>query len=86
MADQRPKEPVIFFCLRRKATDESVFVTGVDLLVHEAEAHNKSVVTLSLHRAGRVEHLLRWISYDLHLVILVLEELVVERSGYVDLL
>ena len=86
MADERPEEPVVVLRLGREAANQTVLVPGVDLLVHKAEAHDEAVVTLPLHRAGRVQHLLCRISHDVHVVVLILEELVLHRPRHIDLL
>ena len=86
VSNQRADEPVVVLSLRRKAADEPVLVTGVDLLVHEAEADDESIVALPLHRAWSVQDLLSWVRHDLHLLVLILEQLMVERPGHIDLL
>lgn len=67
VAYQRSDEPLFIVGSHGERADEAVFISGVDLLVHEAEAANESVVPLPLHRARRIQDLLSWIVDDLHL-------------------
>ena len=69
---------------RREGADQAVLVARVNFVIHETEAGDETVVALTLHGARRLEHLLRSVVDNLHLMILVLEELMVLRALHIN--
>ena len=67
MPDQRSDEPLLVLGLSGERADKTVFISGVDFLVHNTEASDKPIVPLSLHGTRSIENLFSRVVDNLHL-------------------
>jgi hypothetical protein len=66
------------------ADDKAIFVACVYLVIVKTEAANELVVLLPLESPWRIEHMLRRIVNDIHLIIFVLKQLVLSWSFHIN--
>ena len=68
------------------AGHETILIPCVDLAFAEAETAHETVIVLSCESVRRIQHMLGCIVNHLNIVVPVLKQVLLGRSGYVNLL